>query len=161
VQPTSLAAECTSSTRFGCASLAKIKNTTPDNYTYVLPVYYLCTKYLCTTCVLLVYYSVHKSCTLGFHGTRVSYQYNIRLYVCRNVPLVHFSTSMLLIPGHRIDFHRHVTPISRYQIFLTHPHRGTKFPNPHNFILVTFLVVAISILPPPHLSNRPNQSILP
>jgi hypothetical protein len=109
----------------------------------------------------LVEYSLHKSCTLGFHGTRVSYQFNIRPYICRDVPLVHFSTSMLLIPGYRIDFHHHVTPISRCQIFLTHPHRGTKFPNPHNFILATFLVVAISILPPPHPSNRPNQSILP
>ncbi len=101
-------------------------------------------------------YSVHRSCTLGFRGTRVSYQFNIRHYVCRNVPLVHLCTSILLIPGYCKDFHRHVTPISRDQIFLTHPHRGTKFPNPHNFILVTFLVVAITILPPHHHSNRHN-----
>jgi hypothetical protein len=44
---------------------------------------------------------------------------------------------------------------------LTHPLRGTKFPNHHNFILVTFLVVAITILPPPLHSNRPNQSLFP
>ncbi len=42
--------------------------------------------------------SVHMYCTLGFRGTRVSYQFKIRHYVCRNVPLVHFCTSMLLIP---------------------------------------------------------------
>jgi hypothetical protein len=82
-------------------------------------------------------------------------------YLCRNVPLVHFWTSILLIPGYHINFHRHVTPISRYQIFLAHPHQGTKFPNPHTFILVTFLVVAITILPPHHHSNRHNQSLLP
>jgi hypothetical protein len=57
-------------------------------------------------------YSMHKSCTLGFHGTRVSYQFNIRHYVCRNVPpLVHFCTSMLLISGYQEYFHHHVTPI--------------------------------------------------
>jgi hypothetical protein len=65
------------------------------------------------------------------------------------------------MPGYHIDFHRHVTPISRYQTFLTHPHRGTKFPNPHNFILVTSAVVAITILPPHHHSNRHNQCLLP
>jgi hypothetical protein len=57
------------------------------------------------------YYSVHKSCRLGFRGTRVSYQFNIRHYVCRNVPLLHFCMSILLIPGYQEYFHRHVTPI--------------------------------------------------
>ena len=82
---------------------------------------------------------MHISHTLGFRGTGVSYQFNIRHYVCRNVPLVHFSTSMLLIPGFPKYFHRHVTPISRNRIVLTHPPRGTKFPNHHNFI-ISFLL---------------------
>jgi hypothetical protein len=42
---------------------------------------------------------------------RVSYQLNIQHYVCRNVPLVHFCTSMLLIPGYQEYFYRHVRTI--------------------------------------------------
>jgi hypothetical protein len=56
-------------------------------------------------------YSVHRSCTLGFRGTRVSYQFNIQHYVRRNMPLVHFCTSMLLIPEEQEYFHPHVTPV--------------------------------------------------
>jgi hypothetical protein len=55
--------------------------------------------------------SVHKSCRLGFRGTGVSYQFNIQHYECRNVPLVHFCTSILVNPGYQEYFHRHVTPI--------------------------------------------------
>jgi hypothetical protein len=73
------------------------------------------------------YYSVHKSCTLDFRGTRVSYQFNIRHYVCRNVPLVHFCTRMLLIPGYHEYFDRHVTPISRNRIVLTHQPEAQTF----------------------------------
>jgi hypothetical protein len=54
------------------------------------------------------YYSVHKSCTLGFRGTGASYQFNIGHYVCRNVPLLHFCTSMLIIPEEQEYFHPHV-----------------------------------------------------
>jgi hypothetical protein len=115
---------------------------------------------------------MRKSCRLGFRGRGVSYQFNMRRYVCRNVPLVHFCTSILLIPGSHEDSHHHVTPISGNRIVLTPPPRGTKFPN-HHFLIISFslhssllgrfFIVAMMNLPPPppHHSNRHHQSLLP
>ena len=50
---------------------------------------------------------MHKSCTLGFRGTRVSYQFNIRHYVCRNSTTGTFLYDILLNPGFQDNCHYH------------------------------------------------------
>ncbi len=48
---------------------------------------------------------MRRSCTMGNIGTEVSYQFNMRPYVCTNVGAVHVSTNTYWVPGLKIlDF---------------------------------------------------------